>query len=99
MGSAVAIASRAHWESCSSPSTTYSERRSSGASSAIAWYSRASTADVDDGVAEAPHARPVQPGLEREPEDVAARGPLRLEDRVGLRGHGQVPLAAEVERL
>ena len=36
---------------------------------------------------------------ERQPEHVAAHRPLGLELGVGLRGHGEVALAAEIERL
>jgi hypothetical protein len=41
----------------------------------------------------------VETSLERESEDIATRGALRLEDRVGLCGHGQVALTPEVEGL
>ena len=34
-----------------------------------------------------------------EAEDVAAHRPLHLERRLDLRGDGEVPLAAELERL
>ena len=54
---------------------------------------------VDDGVLEAAHARPVQPYREPQAQHEAARR-LR-DDQLGghLLRHGQVALAAEVERL
>ena len=98
-GSASAIASRAHAESSSWSSTTYSLRSSSASPGSFAWYSRASIVDVDDRVREAAHARAVQAHVEREPEVEPGR---RLHDRqlaLDLVRHRQVALAAELERL
>ena len=98
-GSASAIASRAQAESSSWSSTTYSLRSSSARARLGGVVLAGVDVDVDDGVREAAHARPVQPHVEGEPE-VEPGGRLRdRQGRLDLVRHGQVALAAELERL
>jgi hypothetical protein len=55
--------------------------------------------DVDDGVLETTHARAVQASGETETEHVSPGGTIDRELGARLRGHGQVALTAQLERL